>query len=126
MGKKEHIPKLTMLDKYRYEMDNMKKLLQRVSDDMVYLKRVSGDNQGNNRGQEMPPLIRAYQHPLNQPPPNLEETLTFDEIYSIFKASISTPQTVHNYTIQEATETMPPTNEHDPYVNTINCFFRAS
>ena len=46
--RQEHVPKPTNLDKYPYEMDNMKKLLQRISNDMVDLKRASGDNQGNN------------------------------------------------------------------------------
>ena len=73
-------------------MDNMKNLLQRISNDMVDLKMDSGDNQGNNKGQEIPPPRRYYQPPLNQPPPNPRETLTFDEIYSIFKALTSTPQ----------------------------------
>ena len=74
-------------------MNNMNKLLQMISNDMVDLKRDSGDNQGNNRGQEKPPPRRPYQPSLNQPPPNPKETLTFDEIYSIFKALTSTPQT---------------------------------
>ena len=82
MGKQEHIPKPTMLDKYPYEMDNMKKLLQRISNDMDDLKRENGDNQGNNRVQVRPPLSRPYHHPLNEPPPNPGETLTSDEIYS--------------------------------------------
>ena len=71
-------------------MDNMKKLSQRISNDMVDLKRDSGDNQGNNRGQERTPPRRPYQQPLNKWPPNPRETLTFDHIYSIFKVLTST------------------------------------
>ena len=46
------------LDKDPYEMDNMKKLLQRISNDMVDLERENGNNQGNNLGQvRKPPKI---------------------------------------------------------------------
>ena len=122
MGKKEHIPKPTMLDKYPYEMDNMKKLLQRISNDMADLKRENGDNQGNNRGQVRPPPRIPYQPHLNKPPLNPEETITSDEIYSIFKSLTSTSPNVQNNVRQEIVETMPPNDEHDPIVNTINCF----
>ena len=100
--RKEHIPKPTTLKKDPYEMDEMKKPLQIISNDMGDLKRDSSDNEGNNRGQERTPLRIPYQPPLNQPAPNPGERLTFDEIYSIFKNFISTPQTVHNDTRQEA------------------------
>ena len=63
--RKEHVLKPTNLDKDPYEMDNMKNLLQRISNDMVNLKRDSGDNQGNNSGQSSPPPRRPYQPPLN-------------------------------------------------------------
>ena len=78
------------LDKDPYEMDNMNKLLQRISNDMVDLKRENGDNQGNNRVQVRPPLSIPYHPPLNEPPPNPGETLTSDDIYSIFKSLTST------------------------------------
>ena len=120
--KQEHIPKPTTLDKYPYEMDNMNKLLQRIYNDMVNLKRENGDNQGNNRGQVRPPLRRPYQLPLNQPPPNRGEKLTSDEFYSIFKALTSTSPNVQNNVRQEIVETMPPNDDHDPFINTINCF----
>ena len=55
---KEHVPKPTTLDNDLYEMENTKKLLQMISNDMVDLKRENGDNQGNNRGQvRKPPKI---------------------------------------------------------------------
>ena len=78
-------------------MDVMKKFLQNIFNDMVDLKRASSDNQGNNRGQLMPPLRIPYQPPLNKPPTNPRETLTSNEIYYIFKSLTSKPQTVHNY-----------------------------
>ena len=81
----------------------MKKLLQKISNDMVDLKRASNDNQVNNRGLPRPPLRRPYHPPQNQPPPSPEETLTSNEIYSIFKALTSTPKTIHDDTRQEAT-----------------------
>ena len=65
---------------------------------------------------------RPYQTRLNQPPPNPSETLTSDEIYSIFKALTSTPPNTQNDGRQEIAETIPLNNEHDPFVNTINCF----
>ena len=101
--RKKNVPKPTNLNKNPYEMDNMKKLLENISNDMVDLKRSSSDNQVNNRGQQNPPLRRPYQPPLNQPPPNPGETLTFDEIYYILKSLTSTPQSAHNDTKQEAT-----------------------
>ena len=48
------------LDKDPYEMGNMKKFLQRNSNDMVDLKRENGDNQGNNRGQVRPRIQMIY------------------------------------------------------------------
>ena len=93
---------------------------------MVDLKRGSSDNQVNNRGQERPPLRIPYHPPLNQPPPNPGETINSDEIYYIFKSLNYMPQTMHDDTRQEATETMPPTEEQDPCINTVNCFSELS
>ena len=76
----------------------------------------------NNRGLARPLLRIPYHPPQNRPPPNHGETLTSDEIYSIFKALTSTPQTMHDDTRQDATKTMPPTEEQDPHINTINYF----
>ena len=58
----------------------MKKLLQKIYNDMVDLKK-----QANNRGLERTPY---------QPPPNHEETLNFEEIYYVFKALTTGSQTV--------------------------------
>ena len=77
--------------------------MRNISNDMVDLKRASSDNHVNNRGLARPPLRRPYQPPQNQPPPNPRETLTSDEIYSIFKALTSMPQTIHDDTRHEAT-----------------------
>ena len=58
--RKQNSLKPTNLDKDPYEMDNMKKFLQRISNDMVDLKRENGDNQGNNRGQVRPRIQMIY------------------------------------------------------------------
>ena len=94
--RKEHVPKPTTLDKDPYEMGNMKKFLQRNSNDMVDIKRENGDNQGNNRGQVRKPPKIPYQPPLKPP-----ETLTSNAIYSIFKSLTSTPQNPQNDGRQE-------------------------
>ena len=41
---KQNVPKPMTLDKDPYEMDNIKKLFQRMSNDMVDLKMENGDN----------------------------------------------------------------------------------
>ena len=120
--RKEHVPKPMTLDKDPFEMDKIKKLLQRMSNDMVDLKRENGDNQGNNRGLAGPPPRRPYQAPLNQPPLNPGETLNLDEIYSIVKSLTYVPPNTQNDDKHEIAKIIPPNNEPDPSVNIINCF----
>ena len=106
-------------------MDKMKKLLQKNSNDMVDLKRTNTENQANNRGLARPPFRRPYQPPQNQPPTNPVETLTSDEIYSILKALTTRSQTVSNDirdSFEEAKDSLPPDEEHDQHLNTINFF----
>ena len=74
----------------------MNKILQNISNDMVDIKRNNNDTQVNNRSLARTPFKRHYQPPHNQPPPNLEENLTSDEIYFIFKALNSGPQAIHD------------------------------
>ena len=95
LGEGKKSPKTTTQNKDPYEMDNMKKLLQKFSNDMVYLKRNKNDNHVNNRGMARTPFRRPYQPPKKQPP-NPEETLTSDDIYSIFKALNFGPQNHHD------------------------------
>ena len=107
-------------EKYPFKMDNMKKLLQNISNDMVDLKRTNTKNQENNRGLERPSFRRPY-----QPPPNNDETLNYDEIYSIIKALTTGSQTFHDNTrdsSEEAKDSLPPDEEHDQHLNTINYF----
>ena len=61
--RQENIPKPTPQNKYPYDMDNMKKILQNISNDMVDLKRTNNENQVNNRGLARPPFRRPYQPP---------------------------------------------------------------
>ena len=90
--RKENVPKTAPQNKDPYDMENMKKLLQKISNDMVYIKRNNNDNKVNNRGMARSPFRRHYQPPQNQPP-NPEEMLASDEIYSSFKALASRTQT---------------------------------
>ena len=78
-----------------------------------------------NRDVELPPFRRPYQPPQNQPPLNLEETLKFDEIYSIFKALTFGPLTTHDDSrdsSQGDTDSTPLDEKQDQHLNTINCF----
>ena len=78
--RQENFPKPAVQAKYPFEMDNMKKLLQNISNDMVDLKRTSTKNQANNTGFARPPFRIPYQPPQNKTPSNTDETLTSDEI----------------------------------------------
>ena len=69
---------------------------------MVDLKRTKTENQVNNRGFARPPFRRPYQ---NQYPLNPNETLTSEEIYSIFKALTTRSQTVPRNTKANTKET---------------------
>ena len=51
-----------------FNMSEVKKLLQRMSYEMVDLKKTSNENQSNNRG-----FNRPNQPPQNAPPPNPSE-----------------------------------------------------
>ena len=53
----ENFPKPTLQNKDPYDMKNMKKLLQKISNDVVYLKRTYNENQLNNRGLARPPFM---------------------------------------------------------------------
>ena len=64
--RQENIPKPTPKNKYPYGVDNMNKLLQNISNDMLYLKRNNNDTQVNNRSVARPPFRRPYQPPQNQ------------------------------------------------------------
>ena len=50
---------------------------------MVDLKKTNTENQANNKGMVRPPFRRPYHPPQNQGPPNTNEGLISEEIYSI-------------------------------------------
>ena len=54
-----------------FNMSEVKKHLQRMSNEMVDIKKTSNENQSNNRGFNRPCLRRKNQPPQNPPPPNL-------------------------------------------------------
>ena len=54
--KQENLPKPTTQNKDPFEMDNMKKFLQKISNEMVDLKKTNTENQTNNRGFVRPPF----------------------------------------------------------------------
>ena len=58
--RKENLPKPTPQNKDPYYIDNMKKLLQKISNDMVDLKITNNDNQVNNKSFPRPPFRRPY------------------------------------------------------------------
>ena len=58
--RQDNSPKPTPQNKYPYEMDNMKKILQNILNDKVDLKRNNNDNQVNRRGMARPLFRRPY------------------------------------------------------------------
>ena len=59
----ENVPKTTATNSDPFNMSDMKKLLQKMSNEMVDLKKNSNENKTNNRGFERPTFRRP-----NQPP----------------------------------------------------------
>ena len=53
---------------------------------MLDLKKANTKNQANNRGFVRPHSRRPYQPPQHKTPPNPNEGLTSEEIYSVFRA----------------------------------------
>ena len=49
-------PKTPTTSQDPFNMNDMKKILQKISNDMVDLKKTNNENQANNRGFNMPPL----------------------------------------------------------------------
>ena len=70
------IPKTTATNFDPFNMSYMKNLLQKMSNEMVDLKKISNENQNNNRGFARPPFKRPNQPPQNPPPPNPSEGIT--------------------------------------------------
>ena len=75
-GKIKNFPKTTATNFDPFNMSDMKKLLQKMSNEMVDLTKNSNESQNNNRGFERPPFKRPNKPPQNPPPPNPSEGLT--------------------------------------------------
>ena len=90
-------------------MTEVKKLIQKMSNEMVDLKKTNNENQSNNRGFNMPPFRRPNQPPQNPPPPNPNEGFTSKEIFSILKAlAAGTPDTLETSEDQSTQESQSP------------------
>ena len=74
--KSDTSPKPTATSQDPFNMSEVKKLLQQMSNEMVDLKKTSNENQPNNRGFNRPPFMRPTQPPQNTPPPNPSEGFT--------------------------------------------------
>ena len=66
-------------------MTDMNNILQKMSNEMVYLKKNSNGNQTNNRGFVRPPFRRPNQPPQNTQPPNPSEGFTSKEMVFVLK-----------------------------------------
>ena len=90
-------------------MTDMKKLLQKMSNEMVDLNKNSNENQTNNSVFVRPPFRRPNQPPQNPPPLNPSEGFTLEEIYSFLKAlSMGTHDTPKPSNDQENQDSQPP------------------
>ena len=78
-------PKTPTTSQDRFNMNDVKKLLQKMSNEMVYLKKNNNENQPNNRGFARPPFKRPNQPPQNPPPPNPSEGFTLEENIFFFE-----------------------------------------
>ena len=59
-----------------FNMSEVKKLLQRMSNEMVDINNIRNENKSNNIGFNTPPFRRPNQTPQNPPPPNSSEGFT--------------------------------------------------
>ena len=74
--KVDNFPKPTVASQDPFNMNDMNNLLQKMSNEMVDLKKTNNENQPNNRGFVRPPFRRPNQPPRNPPPPNPSEGFT--------------------------------------------------
>ena len=92
-------------------------------------KRPTLKNQANNIGFVRSPFRIPYHPSQNQTLPNPDEGLTFEEIYSIFRALASRSQTFPNDTEENPKEIEnyePPDEKQDQHVNNIRFFFEIT
>ena len=82
----DNTPKPTATTKDPFNMSDMKKLLQKMSNEMVDLNKTNNENQSNNRGFNRPSFRRPNKPFQNPPPPNPSEGFTSEEIFSVLKS----------------------------------------
>ena len=75
-NKIENLPKKDATNPNPFDMTDIKKFQQNMSNEMVDLNKNSNENQTNNRGFARPPFRRPNQPPQNPPPPNPSEGFT--------------------------------------------------
>ena len=82
----DNAPKPTTTAQDHFNMSDMKKILQKMSNEMVDLKKTNNKNQSNNRVFNRPAFRRPNQPPQNPRPQNPSEGFMSEEIFFIFKA----------------------------------------
>ena len=118
-------PKPSTTSQDLFNMSEVKKLLQRMSNEMVDLKKKNNENQSNYRGFNTPPFKRPTQPLQNTPPPNPSKGFTSEEIFSILKAlAIGTPDILEPYEDQSTQDSQPPQEEEeaDQQVSSMSFF----
>ena len=74
--KSDSSPKPTATSQDLFNMSEVKKLVQIMSNEMVDLKKTNNENHSNSRGFNRPSLRRPNQPPQNPPTPNPSEGFT--------------------------------------------------
>ena len=124
-GKIKNFPKTTATKYDPFNMFDMKKLLQKMSNEMVDLKKNSNESQNNNRGFEMPPFKRPNKPPQNPPPPNPSEGFTLEKIFSVLKSLVlgthDASESSNDRTNQDS-ELPQEEEEQDQQVNAVSFF----
>ena len=106
-------------------MSEVKKIVQRMSNEMVDLKKTNNENQSNNRGFDMPHFRRPNQPPQNTPHPNPSEGVTSEEIFYVLKAlAIGSPDIPESYENKSTQDSQPPQEEEkdNQQVSTMSFF----
>ena len=110
----DNFPKPTAMNQYPFKLNDMKKLLQKMSNEMVDIKKNNNENQANNRGFSRPHFRWPNQPPQNPPPPNPGEGFTSKEIFSILKAlAAGTQDTPESSDDQTNQDSQPPQEEEE-------------
>ena len=112
--KSDSCPKPAATSQDPFNMSEVKKLLQRMSNEMGDIKKTNNENQSNNRGFNRPPFRRPNQPPQNPPPPNPSEGLTSEEIFYVLKAlAEGTPSIPESSEDQSTQDSQPPQEEEE-------------